>query len=346
MANIKIDLNMATAYHHKTNGQTERRMRTLRQCLRNYVNPKGTKWTRHLPHVQTAINAAPGDSTSLSHFESVFGRTINLLPSLKVLPTAVPSADVIASQIMKNQQLARNALQKARARQTKTSEKRRKEGPPISPGQTEVTLRSEPYVHKIGRNQKLVGPWLGLFSVSEGPEKHDNYKIKLPPIMQGIHPWIHRSPLGIYLRPDLNTFPGLAEPACKEPVTIDASGQEEWEVEKVLKDRIYPKKRQFLIHWKGYDEIEATWELLDALEGASTALRTHWFETYNETFPFYLPWTHNEVWSAGTVQQPEYIPLSPELDPDGFWAPIQGSDYSETEKCYTLPFLDESEMET
>ena len=69
-------------------------------------------------------------------------------------------------------------------------------------------------------------------------------------------------------------------------------------------------------------------------------------KTYNETIPFHLPWTHNEVWAAWTVQQPEYIPLSPELDPDGFWAPIQDSDYSETETCYTLPSLHESEMET
>ena len=43
MANIKIDLNMATAYHHQTNGKTERRIKTIRQCLQNCVNPKETK---------------------------------------------------------------------------------------------------------------------------------------------------------------------------------------------------------------------------------------------------------------------------------------------------------------
>ena len=140
--------------------------------------------------------------------------------------------------------------------------------------------------------------------------------------MQDIPPWIHCSHLQIYLRPDLKVFPGFPELASKEPDTIDVRGQDEWEVEKVLKDRIYRKKRQFLNYGKGYEEIEATWEALDALAGASTALKTYCFETYNETIPFLLHWTHNEVWSAWTVQQPEYITLSTELDPNGFWAPI------------------------
>ena len=52
--------------------------------------------------------------------------------------------------------------------------------------------------------------------------------------MQGIHPWIYRIHLRIYLRHDLMAFPGLREPASKESVTIDAGGQAEWEVEKVL----------------------------------------------------------------------------------------------------------------
>src|ERR1700710_3019258 len=114
MANLNIDLNMATAYHHQTNGQTEQRIRTVRQCRHNYVSPKGINLVRHLPPIQTVINAVPSDRTSLSPFEITFSRPPNLLPSVRVLPTLVPPADEIPSQIMSNQQLARTALKKAR----------------------------------------------------------------------------------------------------------------------------------------------------------------------------------------------------------------------------------------
>jgi len=150
MSNIKIDLNMATAYHHETNCQTECRIRTVRQCLGKYIGPKGSKSVHHLPHAQTAINATPSDSTELSPFEITFGRIINLLPSVKVSTTAVPAADEIATQITKNQQLAWTALKKARARQTTTSEIRRKYGLSIVLGTTDITQKCSPYVHKIG----------------------------------------------------------------------------------------------------------------------------------------------------------------------------------------------------
>ena len=73
--------------------------------------------------------------------------------------------------------------------------------------------------------------------------------------MQGIHPWIHRSHLRIYLSPDLKAFSGLPEPSSKEPVTIEASGQEEWEVEKIPEDQIYRNKHQFLIHHQQKDTL-------------------------------------------------------------------------------------------
>jgi len=127
-------------------------------------------------------------------------------------------------------------LQKARARQPTTRKKRHNEAPPLVLGKTEVTLRSEPYISKIGRNHKLVELCLGPFSVFEGPDKYANYKLNLTPIMQGIHLWIHCRHLRIYLRLGIKAFPGLPEMASKEPFTIAGSRQEELEIENVLKN--------------------------------------------------------------------------------------------------------------
>jgi len=39
MKSLGIQIWMATQYHHQTNGQVERRIRTLKQLIRNFVNP-------------------------------------------------------------------------------------------------------------------------------------------------------------------------------------------------------------------------------------------------------------------------------------------------------------------
>src|SRR5688572_26345348 len=163
---------------------------------------------------------------------------------------------------MKNQQLARKALQKARARQTSYSEHRRKEAENIIPGSTEVILKSLPYVKQLGRSHKTIGPWLGPFKTLEVPDNNDNFKLELPPVMSGIHPWIHRSHLRIYNKPDNIMYPGQRMAPPPAPVELDAQGEEQWEVEKILNDKIYWRKRMFLIKWKGFPDYEATWEPL------------------------------------------------------------------------------------
>ena len=101
----------------------------------------------------------------------------------------------------------------------------------------------------------------------------------------------------------------------------------------------------FLIKWKGFPDYEATWEPLEGLQGATQMLRDYWIKTYNTPIPFALP-DSGEIRSAWTLQEPEYDILSPELDPEGFWQPIQDSDYSETEDPdHTLETIEESHQE-
>src|SRR5688572_25899590 len=102
------------------------------------------------------------------------------------------------------------------------------------------------------------------------------------------------------------------------PVEIHEEGEDEWEVEKILNDKIYRCKRMFLIKWKGFPEYEATWEPLEKLKGATETIREYWNNTYDTPIPFALPDSGPNI-SGWTSQQSDYVSLLLELDPDSFW---------------------------
>jgi len=59
MKSLDIQVRMATQYHHQTNGQVERRIRTRKQLMRNFVNPRQSNWSGALPAIAAALSAPP-----------------------------------------------------------------------------------------------------------------------------------------------------------------------------------------------------------------------------------------------------------------------------------------------
>ena len=49
-----------------------------------------------------------------------------------------------------------------------------------------------------------------------------------------------------------------------------------YEVQKILDTRMYHGKWQYLIHWKGYQMYDATWEPEEHLEGSESLLTEFW----------------------------------------------------------------------
>jgi len=66
MKSLGIQVWMATQYHHQTNGQVERRIRTLKQLMRNFVNPRQNNWSGALPAIAAAMNGAPHESLGIA----------------------------------------------------------------------------------------------------------------------------------------------------------------------------------------------------------------------------------------------------------------------------------------
>nr|GEV57704.1 putative reverse transcriptase domain-containing protein [Tanacetum cinerariifolium] len=67
-------LDMSTAYHPQTDGQSERTIQTLEDMLRACVIDFGKSWDRHLPLVELSYNNRYHTSIKAAPFEALYGR--------------------------------------------------------------------------------------------------------------------------------------------------------------------------------------------------------------------------------------------------------------------------------
>ncbi|GKD41123.1 putative reverse transcriptase domain-containing protein [Tanacetum coccineum] len=65
---------MSTAYHPETDGQSERKIRTLEDMLRACVIDFGSSWDRHLPLVEFSYNNSYHASIKAAPFEALYGQ--------------------------------------------------------------------------------------------------------------------------------------------------------------------------------------------------------------------------------------------------------------------------------
>ncbi|GJR18347.1 putative reverse transcriptase domain-containing protein [Tanacetum coccineum] len=67
-------LDMSTAYHPETDGQSERTIQTLEYMLRACVIDFGKGWDRHLPLIEFSYNNNYHTSIKAAPFEALYGR--------------------------------------------------------------------------------------------------------------------------------------------------------------------------------------------------------------------------------------------------------------------------------
>ncbi|KAF8750799.1 hypothetical protein RHS01_09192 [Rhizoctonia solani] len=157
---LGIDPHFSSAYHPQSNGQTERVNPTVEHFLRAYsgINQKG--WVKWLPMAEFAYNNAVHSSTSKSPFKALHGWEPSLTPSN--VPTDVPKADDIASQMESQWREIEAAL-----RQSKTRMTAGEAGEPISFEEGEEAWLDARNVKLKTLSPKLTEQRLGPFKITE-----------------------------------------------------------------------------------------------------------------------------------------------------------------------------------
>ena len=99
---------------------------------------------------------------------------------------------------------------------------------------------------------KLTEKWIGPYEVTQVTP--NAIELKLPKTLR-IHPVVNVSRVKPYLGP----LPG--QPVSRPgPVQVSEERDEEYEVDYIVASHIYRRQLQYLVHWKGYEEHECTWE--------------------------------------------------------------------------------------
>ncbi|GJV14145.1 putative reverse transcriptase domain-containing protein [Tanacetum coccineum] len=71
---LGTDISMSTAYHPKTDGQSERTIQTLKDMLRTCVIDFGKGWVKHLPLAKFSYNNSYHASIKAAPYEALYGR--------------------------------------------------------------------------------------------------------------------------------------------------------------------------------------------------------------------------------------------------------------------------------
>ena len=102
---LRIHQNISTAYHPRTDGQSERTNQWLEQYLRFYCDERQDDWHKWLPIAEFAHNSWPNATTKKSPFDLIMGYTPTLEWSRE--PSPVP---LVTSRLLELEKIQDEAL--------------------------------------------------------------------------------------------------------------------------------------------------------------------------------------------------------------------------------------------
>ena len=231
---LGIQQNLSTAFHPRTDGQTERINAWIEQYLHPWTSRKPNAWSQLLPVVDFAHNLWKHDVACRSPHELLIGIKPQVI--LKHLESSTPVTEQHLRLLDDARQSAQKLLQNVQSCKDNRRLTEIKEG-------DQVWLKGRNL--SITGNRKLSPKCYGPFTVSQmiSPVA---VCLDLPKSMK-IHNIFHTDLLLPYKETEHYGTPFT----CPPPI-IDS--EEEYKIENILDARCHGRgcKLQYLVYWKGY----------------------------------------------------------------------------------------------
>ncbi|KAK1431807.1 hypothetical protein QVD17_08491 [Tagetes erecta] len=259
---LGTQLNLSTAYHPQTDGQSERTIQTLEDMLRTCIIDFGGSWDSHLPLIEFSYNNSYHTSIKCAPFEALYGRKCRSpICWTEVGDNQITGPEIIQETTDKIAQI-KEKMRASRDRQESYANRRRK--PLEFQIGDMVLLKVSPWkgVVRFGKKGKLAPRYVGPFEVVERIGLVA-YRLRLPQELNGVHDVFHVSNLKKCLTDDPVIIP-LDEVRIddklhfiEEPVEIL-----DREVKKLKRSRIPIVK----VRWNSRRGPEFTWEREDHMK--------------------------------------------------------------------------------
>jgi predicted aspartyl protease/transposase InsO family protein len=249
---IGVKLQLSTAYHKQTDGQTEIMNRYIDQRLRPFVNHYQNNWSELIPimdHVQATV---PHSSIGMAPYRLKFGHDPRTSWNWDTPAPAQPrerlsqqEAVSMAKRMHNAQQIAKENMKISQERMSAAANQHRRA---IDWKVGDKVYLSTSNLRSDRPSKKLSAQWTGPFPIIE--QVGHSYKLKLP----------NGSTIHDVFAPDVlskdpnNPLPGQQPP---EPPPDVIEGEREWEVQQILGSRLFKRQLQYRVKWVGYDDDPA-----------------------------------------------------------------------------------------
>ncbi|KAI7934413.1 hypothetical protein MJO28_017046 [Puccinia striiformis f. sp. tritici] len=267
---LGISLRPSTAYHPRTDGQSEIANKAVEQYLRHFISYRQDDWEPLLATAEFAYNNNKHTSTGTSPFKANYGYE----PTYGGIPMAeqcIPEVEQRLKLLAEVQEEVKSCLEAAQEAMSTQFNKGVRETPKWKEGD-EVWLNSR-NISTTRPTAKFDYRWLGPFAI-QSQISPSVYKLTLPLSMRGVHPVFHVSMLRKHTA---DTIEGRQRTEMPPLIVGD---EEEWEVEEILDCRKKGKRVEYLIAWKGFGQENNSWEP----EG-NLANSTELLEEFKRKFP-------------------------------------------------------------